>query len=208
VDDDYTASTESAVRAWQKAIGADQTGQVAPGQVIYAPAGVRIAEQLLRVGDVAAGDVLAATGTATVVTATVDTTRIRRRIEVGMAVSVLLADSAEVPGAVRGISQPPPGTDGAPSESKVVLEVEPVDADALAEQDGAVTVRIVVDERKGVIAVPVIGLVALAEGGYGVQVVDGETTRYVAVETGLFARGYVEIVSGDLREGMRIVVPA
>jgi multidrug efflux pump subunit AcrA (membrane-fusion protein) len=68
--------------------------------------------------------------------------------------------------------------------------------------------RFVVAERLDVLAVPVVALVAFAEGGYGVQVVEGSTTRYVAVETGLFARGYVEVTSGDLRAGMTIVVPA
>jgi len=37
--------------------------------------------------------------------------------------------------------------------------------------------------------VPVGALVALAEGGYGVQVIEGSTARYIAVKTGMFAGG-------------------
>ena len=51
-------------------------------------------------------------------------------------------------------------------------------------------------ERENVLTVPVAALLALAEGGYGVEVVDGDASRLVAVETGLFADGRVE-VTGD-----------
>jgi len=48
-------------------------------------------------------------------------------------------------------------------------------------------------EHKDVLTVPIAALVALAEGGYGVEVVDGSTSHYVRVETGLFASGRVEV---------------
>ena len=54
----------------------------------------------------------------------------------------------------------------------------------------------------------VAALLALAEGGYGVQVVDGSTTRIVAVRTGLFADGKVEISGNGLRAGMKVAVPS
>ena len=55
--------------------------------------------------------------------------------------------------------------------------------------------------RADVLTVPVAALVALAEGGYGVQVVDGGTSRFVAVETGLFADGRVEVSGDGLADG-------
>ena len=39
------------------------------------------------------------------------------------------------------------------------------------------------------------------------ETVEGSSTRYVAVETGMFARGRVEITGGDLRPGQLVVVP-
>jgi multidrug efflux pump subunit AcrA (membrane-fusion protein) len=62
-------------------------------------------------------------------------------------------------------------------------------------------------ERKNVLTVPIGALVALAEGGYGVEVVEGSTTHYIKVETGLFANGRVEITGDGLNEGMTVGMP-
>jgi hypothetical protein len=54
----------------------------------------------------------------------------------------------------------------------------------------------------------VAALLALAEGGYGVEIVSGSTSRIVAVETGLFADGRVEVAGADLTEGMTVGMPS
>jgi membrane fusion protein, multidrug efflux system len=72
---------------------------------------------------------------------------------------------------------------------------------------GPVRVRLVAAERRGVLAVPVAALVALAEGGFGVEVVAGDNRRYVAVQTGLFADGRAEVTGAGLRPGVLVVVP-
>lgn len=208
VDDQYTDATATAVRRWQKSLGRPQTGQVAPGEVLYASGPVRVADHRLRVGDVATGDVVGVTGTIRLATAVIDPGRMGIEVEPGSAVTLLFGDSGEVAATVRALSAPPANADSPPSQSAIVVEAEVADQALLAEREGPVTMRFVVAERQDVLAVPVVALVALAEGGYGVQVVEGSTTRYVAVGTGLFARGYVEITSGDLRSGMTIVVPA
>jgi multidrug efflux system membrane fusion protein len=56
--------------------------------------------------------------------------------------------------------------------------------------------------------VPIAALVALASGGYGVQVVQGASTHYAAVKTGLFAGGKVEISGADIDEGTTVGVPS
>jgi hypothetical protein len=68
-----------------------------------------------------------------------------------------------------------------------------------------VTAKIV--SAEGVVAVPVEAVLALAEGGYAVEVglADG-TTRLVGVELGVFADGYVE-VTGEVAAGDQVVVP-
>jgi hypothetical protein len=68
-----------------------------------------------------------------------------------------------------------------------------------------VDVTLVSDKRENVVAVPVGALVALAEGGYGVQVVDGGRTRFVAVKTGMFADGEVEVTG--IEPGAVVGVP-
>lgn len=208
VDDEFTDSTDAAVRRWQRSLGLPQTGQIVPGQVLAAPGPVRIADHRLRVGDLAAGDIVGVTGTARVATAIIDPGRMGIEVEAGSPVTLLFGDSGEIPATVRTLSASDADPQASASESTVVVEAEVADPALLAEREGPVTMRFVVAERTDVLAVPVVALVALAEGGYGVQVVEDSTTRYIPVSTGLFARGYVEITSGDLRPGMTIVVPA
>jgi multidrug efflux pump subunit AcrA (membrane-fusion protein) len=81
------------------------------------------------------------------------------------------------------------------AEATVGLDEAPVDVD------------IVSDSASDALAVPVTALLALSEGGYAVEVVDGGSTRLVAVETGLFADGFVEITSTGLSAGDIVVVP-
>ena len=69
-----------------------------------------------------------------------------------------------------------------------------------------------------VLYVPVNALIALAEGGYALEIYNGDTevsgfegisgvdTSYVGVEIGVFTDGFVE-VSGNISEGMIVVVP-
>jgi len=70
---------------------------------------------------------------------------------------------------------------------------------------GSVDIEITTGAREGVLAVPVGALLALAEGGYGVEVVDGGARQIVAVSTGLFADGKVEVTGDGLAEGMTVV---
>jgi multidrug efflux system membrane fusion protein len=66
----------------------------------------------------------------------------------------------------------------------------------------------VAGEREDVLTVPVAALLALREGGYGVEVVEGTSTRIVAVDTGLFAGGRVEVTGEGLTEGMTVGMPS
>jgi len=82
------------------------------------------------------------------------------------------------------------------------------DQGALGSLDAApVDVDLVSEERKDVLAVPVAALLALTDGGYGVEIVDGDTTRVVAVKIGMFAAGRVEISGEGIAEGVTVGVP-
>ena len=72
---------------------------------------------------------------------------------------------------------------------------------------GAVTVRHALREREDVLTVPVAALLALAEGGYGLEIVDGGTSRIVAVQVGMFAAGKVEVSGGAVQAGMSVRLP-
>jgi hypothetical protein len=59
----------------------------------------------------------------------------------------------------------------------------------------------------GVLAIPVTALLALAGGGYGVEIVTGPgTDRLVGVQTGIFAGGQVAITGPGIAAGTRVVV--
>ncbi len=75
-------------------------------------------------------------------------------------------------------------------------------------REAPVDVALTAGRRADVLTVPVAALVALAEGGYGVQVVDGGTSRFVAVETGLFADGRVEVSGAGLAAGLTVGMPS
>jgi hypothetical protein len=71
-----------------------------------------------------------------------------------------------------------------------------------------VTVTLVSASVENVLTVPVAALVALVEGGTGVQVVTGSTSRYVTVKLGMFANGRVEISGDGIVEGTMVGVPS
>ena len=71
-----------------------------------------------------------------------------------------------------------------------------------------VGVNIVSAQARGVLAVPVSALVALAGGGYAVDVVQGSAVHLVAVQTGLFSQTLVQVSGAGLSAGLRVQVPS
>jgi hypothetical protein len=71
-----------------------------------------------------------------------------------------------------------------------------------------VDVAFTASQRENVLTVPVAALLALAEGGYGLEVVEGSTSRITAVQTGLFADGQVEVTGQGLDEGTTVGMPS
>jgi peptidoglycan hydrolase-like protein with peptidoglycan-binding domain len=213
VDDAYTARTADAVRAWQEKLGVPETGTVAAGQVHYAGGAVRVAEHKTRVGDQAGGPLLTIAGTSRQVT--IDLAVDDQRLAVkGAAATVTLPDGHTVAGKVAAVgttaTAPAEGSQGTASgPATIPVTVTIVDQRALGTLDSApVDVQLVAGQRKDVLTVPISALVALSEGGYGVQVVDGATTTYVPVELGLFAAGRVEVSGAGLAAGTKVGMPS
>jgi hypothetical protein len=210
VDDEYTDSTADAVRDWQDDLGRDDTGTVAPADVVVVPGDVRIAETLAVPGGPVAVPLLSYTGVTRTVTVDLDVAK-QHLVKKGLAATVTLPDGKAVAGTVASVgtvATAPPTTGQQQTDQPTTVEVVITVADqkALGTLDSApVDVTLVAEKREDVVAVPVGALVALAEGGYGVQVVDGGETSYVAVETGLFADGKVEVTGID--EGTVVGVP-
>jgi membrane fusion protein, multidrug efflux system len=211
----YDASTAAAVRAWQADLGLPETGSVEPDQVMFLPGPVRIAGHMARVGEALRGaPVLSYTGLNRLIT--VDLRVIDRDLaSEGQTVMVTIPGVGVVEGEIATVSTilTAPGASGAgagSSTAEVSIEVTITIADqgVIGSLDAApVEVGFASEGREDVLAVPVAALLALAEGGYGVEIVEGDTTRIVPVTTGMFAAGRVEISGDDIAEGVMVGVP-
>jgi multidrug efflux system membrane fusion protein len=153
--------------------------------------------------------VLTYTGTAQVVSVELpfDYRQLARR---GATVIVKLPNDKTVPGKVTdSVTVIKPASSAQDTATTVVdVSVTVNDPKALA---GLETVTLDVafpaSQRKDVLTVPVAALLALSEGGYGVQLVEGSSTRLIAVETGLFAGGRVEISGNGVTDGATVGMP-
>lgn len=197
----YTSGTAAAVRAWQADLGLSETGIVEPGHVVFLPEAVRIAGHTVRVGDtIGGGPVLSYTGMDRQVTVQLRIADLVLAAE-GREVTITVPGQGVVTGEIASI-----GTvvrDGA-----VEVTVTITDQEALGSLTAApVDVSFVSEARTDVLVVPVSALLALAEGGYGVEVVNGDTTHVVPVRTGMFAAGRVEISGEEIAEGTTVGVP-
>jgi len=228
VDGSYTAATAQAVRAWQADLGLPQTGAVALGQVVFTPGAVRIAGHADLLGDTIGGDsaerggsVLRYTGTSRLVTVELDVADQALAFK-GRTVTVTVPGRGTVKGKIfrvgtlvtaegansDGTSAAPGETTSAASDARIEVTATIADQKALGQLDAApVDVDFVSSKREDVLAVPVVALLALAKGGFGVQIVDGDTTRIVPVKTGMFAAGRVEVSGQGIAERVRVGVP-
>jgi hypothetical protein len=89
-----------------------------------------------------------------------------------------------------------------------VLTVTPGDPAATGAADGEpVQVALTVQSVHQVLAVPIAALVALAGGGYGLEVVEHSGHHVlIGVQTGVFAGGDVQVTADGLAPGTRVVV--
>jgi len=200
VDEQYTQRTAAAARKWQKDQGLPQTGVVELGRVFYAPGPLRVSTLKTSLGALTHGPVLGCTSTVRLVTATLQE-HDKALATAGTKLTIALPTGAEVAGKVvsigpAGDDQPAAGQE--PTVQAVVRLDDPAAVDDL--DDGPVRVRFTGQQRKNVLVVPVGALLALAEGGYGLELFAGAESRIVPVTTGLFADGKVEISGPDLRE--------
>jgi hypothetical protein len=237
VSDTFTAATSFAVQRWQAALGVTVTGVVPAGQVAYAPGPLRVASLDVTLGAAAQPGVavLAATSARPAVSAALPVGQ-EYLVHRGDQVSVTLPDGTRtVPGVITAISRVAsaaspggagqssqgPSASGGPggpepggarsggSSDTVQLTVRLAHPRAAGGLDQApVTVNIVSARARSVLAVPVSALVALAGGGYAVQVIADGAAHLAGVHTGLFSSSLVQVSGPGLRAGLRVEVPA
>ncbi|MEU8205061.1 peptidoglycan-binding protein [Streptosporangium sp. NPDC049046] len=211
VDDEYTGATASAVMRWQDDRGLAETGVVELGQVVFAGGRIRVDSLQAEAGQpVAPGQkVLTYTGTTKVVTVRLQAED-RRMAKKGAKVSVTMPDGRKVAGMVTEVAtiiEPGEGPNAEPqTRLEALVSLDRQKAAAGLDQ-AAVDVTFTASRREDVLTVPISALVALREGGFGVEVVEGARSRYLTVKTGLFSGGRVEISGDGLDEGMTVGMP-
>jgi multidrug efflux pump subunit AcrA (membrane-fusion protein) len=204
VDDDWTSATTAAVEAFQEDHSQDDDGEIELGELVFIDGPVRVADVTGSAGQPAAEAGISVTSAEQSVHVDLDASdadllAVGDRVEVELPTGETLRATVETIGAAE--------TDESTGASTLPLTLTLADAPTLA--DGTpVDVNVEVAAATGVLAVPVEAVLALAEGGYAVEVLDPATgtTRLVGVELGVFADGMVEI-EAELDAGARVVVP-
>ncbi len=213
--DSFTAATAAAIRTLQAAHGMAQTGELLLGSVVFKPGPVRVTSVTPTVGQpVQAGAVLAITSTHRQVTIALDAAQ-QSAIKVGDRVTITLPSNETTPGRVSfvgSVATTPSGSDANQDSTPTIeVDVTPTHPEQTGRLDQApVQVSIVTDSVQNVLVVPVDALLALAGGGYAVEVVDASGGHHlVGVTLGLFddAEGLVEVQGDGVRAGQRVVVP-
>lgn len=210
VDEEFTATTKSVVEDWQIDVGVDDTGIVELGTVVFAEDSVRVAAVLVDVGaTIGPGSPLLTTSASSQeVQLWLDADR-QDLAEVGDSVGVELPDESTTTGVVTEISDVVSTIGTGPEARKVFEVIIQLDDIAVAAglDEAPVKIEVISEEVSGVLAVPVNALLALAEGGYAVEVrqPDG-SSMFVPVTIGKFADGVVA-VTGGLAEGDQVLVP-
>lgn len=211
----FSWAIKSAIEKLQEHLGVDQTGELGRGQVVFLPSAARITSVQATLGGSAGGTVLSATSTTRQITVDLDAS-LQSQVKRGDKVSITLPDNSTTPGVVSSVGKvatTPPGPDGSSSPSPTItVQITPTrPADSGTLDQAPVEVAITENTVPHALVVPVNALLALAGGGYAVEVADGDGThRLATVSLGLFddAAGLVQVTRSGLAAGQHVVVPA
>jgi len=218
----FDLATRYAVERWQLANGYPETGQIDLGQVVFLPSAILVGAQNAAAGQPATPGQQPYQATTDRRVVTVPLNPDLPSVHVGEAIAIVLPSNATTPGTAVAIgpAPAPPGsggsTDGSNGNSTGTtsasatdeLTVRPGRPGATGTGDAVpVQVSLATQSVSGVLAVPVTALLALAGGGYGVEIVTGPgTDRLVGVQTGIFAGGQVAITGPGIAAGTKVVV--
>jgi Putative peptidoglycan binding domain len=229
--DHYSSATAAAVQRWQKAVGLQETGEIPLGEAVFEPGPIRVTSVTPTVGtSTGGGVVLTATSTTPAVVVDLDVSE-EYLVKPGDAVTVVLPDGTttvgghiETVGTVAtcpggggvgaggsngSADQSPCSSTGSNSSPAVTVTITLDSTPAGATFDQApVNVDITTQTVGHVLAVPVNALLALAGGGYGVDVVTGKTSHLTGVTTGLYSDTLVQVSGSSLTVGTLVEVPS
>jgi peptidoglycan hydrolase-like protein with peptidoglycan-binding domain len=229
VDEDFTWRTAEAVRAWQKGLGLEATGEVELGRVAFLRGPQRVTSLEANLGEGLGGggvgeggEAEAGSGSEPRSTPVLLTSSTRRIVSVrleadqqsvahrGQKVKVVLPGGAEAPGVVTGLTAVPAsageGGPGEETEPGVEATVAVTGAHRIPALDGAsVNVLFTQRVRRNVLSVPLTALIAIGGERFAVYAsAPPGAPRQIVVTPGLGADGYVEVAGKGLRAGMTV----
>ncbi|GAA2379508.1 peptidoglycan-binding protein [Nonomuraea africana] len=214
IDPDSTyfgRQTYYAVKELQEAAGLSETGTLTLGHVVFVPAKkIRVTKVIaVHGGMTTAGSVVVRTSSTRREVSVMLNAGQQSQVAVGDRVTISLPTGKSTPGVVSSVGKVATKAD---NSTTIDVRIRPLRPKATGRLDQApVQVSIVSDTVKDVLAVPVNALLALAGGGYAVEVVEpGGEHRLIPIKTGLFddSAGKVEVSGNGLAAGQNIVVPA
>lgn len=214
VDDTFDSHTAEAVRAWYASLGVDvpDTSVVPDGSFVVVPSGLQVGRTLVT-PDTDPGretPVLTLTAPARVVSTTAPLNS--TTFKVGAKVEVDFPDGTTSTGTVSEVgvvATNPSGQAGGQATVPITIQVADIPDSVAAFVQIPVTLKVTTRSVPNAFVVPTSALVALAEGGYALEVVDGPgATHLIGVKAGSFADGFVEVTGADLKEGLDVVVPS
>ncbi len=208
IDGVFDEATKQAVLAWQTASGIDDDGVINLGEIIFQPGPVRIGDQLAAPGSTVnpGSPVLAISSADKVVTFHLPAGD-QDIIAIGDAIVIELPDGTDVPGTVTDIATVATVSQDGNATFKVTIALDDPTV-AVGLDEAPVDIDVIADSVQNVVAVPVASLVALAEGGYAVEIDAGNgATRLISVDPGFYADSMVEVTSTELQPGDLVVVP-
>jgi multidrug efflux pump subunit AcrA (membrane-fusion protein) len=207
--DEMSWATSAAIQNLQEDHGLAETGSLVLGSVVFLPGPLRVTTVPGAAGSSAGSGqpVITATSTKPQVTANIPVT-LAPRVAADDAVTVSMPDLSTAEGTVRSVGTVATAADSGTATVPVLIDL--AEPDAAAGLDKApVLVGITTDTVDDALVVPVTALMAIANGKYAVEVVDGDDTELIEVELGLFdaAGGVVQITGDGVEKGQKVVVP-
>jgi hypothetical protein len=189
------------VKSFQEHFDQDDDGEITRGEIVMVEAPQRIASVGGVPGQASSEAAIEVSGRDQVVSVALDVAD-ASLVAVGDEIAVELPDGTSAPATVSSIGEASTGESG-----DTTLPVEIAVSGGIDLPTGSpVDVSVTIVAAEDALTVPVEAVLALAEGGYAVEVRDGATSHLVGVELGTFADGFVE-VTGDVDEGAEVVVP-
>lgn len=214
--DEFGWATKAGIEKLQEHLGVRQTGTLSLGQVVFLPTAGRVTHLQAKLGGQAGGPVLSATSTTRQVSVALDAS-LQSEVKAGDSVSITLPDNTTTAGTVTSVgtvATTPSNSSGGSGNSTptVSVTIRATDPQATGRLDQA-PVLVAITERTvhNALVVPVNALLALAGGGYAVEVANADgARRLVSVSPGLFddAAGLVQVSGSGLAAGQHVAVPA